>query len=75
MSADAEAVDGVSLVVEGEDGVLVDVVGGDDGQIGEPGNVVPERTSLFDGHVNKVSKCLTHFDATLRNVSLATVLR
>ena len=75
MSADAEAVDGVSLVVEGEDGVLVDVVGGDDSQVGEPGNVVSEQIFLFDGHAIEVGKCLTHFDATLRNVSLATVLR
>jgi hypothetical protein len=39
MCSDAEDVDGVALVVEREDGVLVDVVGGDDGEAGEPVDV------------------------------------
>ena len=38
MRPDPETVDGVALVVEGQDGVLVDVVGGDDHQLGEPGH-------------------------------------
>ena len=37
MSADAEAVNLMLLIVETENGLLVDVVTGDNDQIGEPG--------------------------------------
>ena len=58
MSANAEAINGVSLVVEGEDGVFIDVVRCDNGQVGEPRDVkvLGDVLKCFPGDLRKISQ-------------------
>lgn len=60
VGSDPIAVDGVPLIIEGEDGVLVDVVGGHDGEAGEPWHVelggdAPEGLPGHLGEVGEIS--------------------
>lgn len=60
MSADAETVDLMMLIIQAQDGLFVNIVGGNDGELGEPRQVeslgdLAESVSCPVGKIGKVA--------------------